>query len=137
QRHAPRTFAGSRYVALGAGELERTLGEGLQHQQAGAPEEARRRFAEACRIAPDAYMPELLRAAVESDAVEAVRALVRAEALNPRSCHAPYRLGERLVEIGDADGAAAAFHRARAAAPTFGAPQERLGELAEAAGRIK
>jgi protein O-GlcNAc transferase len=41
----------------------------------------------------------------------------------------------RLLEVGDVAEAAAAFERARAIAPTFGAPQERLGMLAEAAGR--
>jgi tetratricopeptide (TPR) repeat protein len=137
ERHAARTFAGSRYAALGAGELERLLGDGLAHQRAGAADEARRCFTEAARAAPGAYMPELLRAGVEPEPTEAVRALERAEALNPRSCAAPFRLGERLAEMGDSDGAAAAFHRARAIAPGFGAPQERLGELAEAAGRIQ
>jgi len=136
ERHAPRTFAGSRYVALGAGEVERLLDEGLAHQRAGAGDEARRCFAEAARLAPMSYRPELLRGAVEPDPREAAAALAHAEALNPRSCEAPFRLGERLAAAGDLGNAAAAFERARAAAPSFGAPQERLGELAEAAGRI-
>ena len=55
---------------------------------------------------------------------------------NPRSCLAPYLLGVRLGYAGVADEAAAALQRARAIAPSFGAPQERLAELAEAAGRI-
>jgi tetratricopeptide (TPR) repeat protein len=113
------------------------LGQGLSHQRAGALDEARRCFAEAVRMVPDAYMSELLRAEVEPDFDEAVRGFLRAEALNPRSCRAPFRLGERLAAAGDRDGAAAAFHRARALAPTFGAPQQRLGELAEEAGRVK
>ena len=41
----------------------------------------------------------------------------------------------RLLGRGDEAGATAAFERARAIAPGFGAPQERLGTLAEAAGR--
>ncbi len=41
----------------------------------------------------------------------------------------------RLLGRGDEAGATAAFERARAIAPGFGAPQERLGALAEAAGR--
>jgi len=136
-RRAPRTFSGSRYLALGGGALERRLAEGLAHQRAGARDEARRCFVEAGRLAPEAYLPELLRGTVETDPTLALRALMRAETLNPRSCAAPFHLGERLAETGDRDGAAAAFHRARVVAPTFGAPQERLGELAEAAGRIK
>jgi tetratricopeptide (TPR) repeat protein len=137
ERHAPRTFSGSRYVALGAGEVEQLLGEGLTHQRAGALADARRCFAEAARLAPRSYRPELLRGAVEPDPQEAAAALARAEALNPRSCEAPFRLGERLAAAGDREGAGAAFQRARAAAPSFGAPQERLGELAEEAGRIQ
>ena len=74
---------------------------------------------------------------IEPDPTEGTAALARAEALNPRSCEAPYRLGERLSAIGDREGAVAAFQRARALAPSFGAPQERLGELAEHAGRIQ
>jgi tetratricopeptide (TPR) repeat protein len=66
----------------------------------------------------------------------AIGALGRAEARNPLSCQAAYRLGERLLAGGDQTGAVAAFERARAIAPGFGAPQERLGALAEAAGRI-
>src|SRR5262249_44614245 len=118
-------------------QVERLLADGIARQRAGASAEARRRFTEAVRMAPTAYMPELLRAGVEVDTVEAIRALTRAEALNPRSCAAPYRLGERLAETGDRDGAAAAFHRARVVAPTFGAPQQRLGEPPQEAGRGK
>jgi tetratricopeptide (TPR) repeat protein len=137
ERSSARTFPDSRYVALGDGELERLLRAGLAHQRAGDTREALRCFVEAGKLAPGAYMPPLLRAGVEPDVIEAIRALTRAEALNPRSCAAPYRLGERLAETGDRDGAAAAFHRARVVAPTFGAPQQRLGELAEEAGRVK
>ena len=46
------TFEGSRYFAFGDGEVERLLYEGLVLQQAGSTEEARRRFAEATRLAP-------------------------------------------------------------------------------------
>jgi tetratricopeptide (TPR) repeat protein len=41
----------------------------------------------------------------------------------------------RLLGRGDETGATTAFEQARAIAPGFGAPQERLGTLAEAAGR--
>lgn len=136
ERHAPRIFAGSRYVALGAGGVERLLGEGLAHQAAGALDEARRCFVEAAHEAPRSYRAQLLRGTVEPDLPEALAAFGRAEGLNPRSCEVPYRLGERLAAAGDREGAALAFQRARAAAPSFGAPQARLGELAEEAGRI-
>jgi tetratricopeptide (TPR) repeat protein len=65
----------------------------------------------------------------------ALAALARAEERYPLSCQAPYLRGVRLLGRGDQAGAAAAFERARAIAPGFGAPQERLGALAEAAGR--
>jgi tetratricopeptide (TPR) repeat protein len=77
----------------------------------------------------------LLLGGVEAPAA-AIEALTRAEALNPTSCHAAYLRGVRLLEVGDAADAAAAFERARTIAPWFGAPQERLGMLAEAAGRM-
>jgi tetratricopeptide (TPR) repeat protein len=137
RRNGARQFPGSRYLALGGSELERLLASGLAHQRAGELEEARRCFAEAARLAPGAYTPQLLLGATAADPAEAVAALRRAEALAPRSCHAAYLLGARLADGGDAAAAAAAFERAHAAAPSFGAPQERLGELAEAAGRIE
>jgi tetratricopeptide (TPR) repeat protein len=137
ERLAPRTFSGSRYMALGAGDIERLLEEGLARQHAGAVDEACALYAEAARRAPTAYRAELLRGTIHPDAVEAVRALARAEALNPRSCEAPFRLGERLSEAGDHPAAAAAYQRARAVAPTFGAPQARLGDLAQLAGRVE
>jgi tetratricopeptide (TPR) repeat protein len=136
-RYRPRTFADSRYVALETGKLERMLADGLALQGAGNAEEARRLFAEAVELVPEAYMPQLLLGGVDADDARAIEALTRAETLNPRSCQASFRLGERLAAAGDRDAAAAAFHRARAAAPTFAAPQERLGELAEAAGRVR
>ena len=135
-RHAPQTFAGSRYVALGAGEMERLLEDGLRHKRAGEIEAAQRSFMAAARLAPRSHLPALLLGDVGPPAA-AIEALTRAEALNPLSCHAPYLRGTRLLEVGDAADAAAAFERARAIAPSFGAPQERLGALAEAAGRIE
>ena len=65
----------------------------------------------------------------------ALPALRRAEERNPLSCQAAYLRGVRLLGRGEEEAAAAAFERARAIAPGFGAPQERLGALAEAAGR--
>ncbi|HVZ73527.1 MAG TPA: tetratricopeptide repeat protein, partial [Polyangia bacterium] len=129
------TFSGSRYVALGGGETERALTRGLAARAAGELAEARRCFTEARRLAPRAYMPELLLGETEEDPTLSIEALTRASELNPRSCYAPYLLGLRLGLTGAADQAAAAFQRARALAPTFGAAQQRLGELAEAAGR--
>ena len=68
---------------------------------------------------------------------DAVEALARAEAMNPLSCHAPYLRGVRLLELGDETATPSPRSSARGAlAPGFGAPQERLGELCEAAGRI-
>ncbi len=65
----------------------------------------------------------------------AIDALARAEARRPSSCRAPYERGLRELARGDQTAAAAAFERACTAAPAFGAAQERLGRLAELAGR--
>jgi tetratricopeptide (TPR) repeat protein len=137
-RDAPATtFPGSYYVALGGGELEALLAEGLAARRAGDLALARRAFTEARRRDARAYMPELLLGETEEDPAMSIEALARAAELNPRSCLAPFLLGLRLGYAGAADEAAAALQRARAIAPTFGAPQERLGELAQAAGRIE
>jgi tetratricopeptide (TPR) repeat protein len=130
-------FAGSRYVALGAGPTETLLRAGLDERRAGRLAEARRCFTEARRASPRAYMPELLLGETEEDPKLSIEALERATELNPRSCLAPYLLGVRLGYAGVADEAAAALQRATAIAPSFGAPQERLGELAEAAGHVE
>lgn len=132
---AARSFAGSRYLALGDGEVERLLAAGYAHARTGAIDEARRTFAAASRLAPHSHLPLVALGRVEAPEA-AIEALARAEALNPASCEAPYLDGLRRLELGDRTGAAAAFERARAIAPGFGAPQERLGALAEAAGRI-
>jgi tetratricopeptide (TPR) repeat protein len=129
------TFSGSRYVALGGGETERALARGLEARARGELVEARRCFTEARRLSPRAYMPELLLGETEEDPTLSIEALSRAVELNPRSCFAPYLLGLRLGLADAPDQAAAWFQRARTLAPTFGAPQLRLGELAEAAGR--
>jgi tetratricopeptide (TPR) repeat protein len=134
-RDAPRTFPDSNYVALGAGKVEKLLVEGLHHRRTGALEEARRCFTAAARLAPGSHLPLLWLGSVEP-ADAAVEALLHAEEMNPSSCHAPYLRGIRLLEAGDRTAAAAAFERARGIAPSFAAPQERLGALAEAAGRI-
>jgi tetratricopeptide (TPR) repeat protein len=134
ERHAALTFPDSRYFMLGAGEVERLLEDGLRQKQAGEIAEARRCFLAAGRLAPRSHLPPLLLGGVEAPAA-AIEALTRAETLNPTSCHAAYLRGVRLLEVGDVADAAAAFERARAIAPGFGAPQERLGMLAEAAGR--
>ena len=134
-RQATLSYPGSRYIALGGGEVERLLTEGIAQRRAGAADEAKRHFAAAVRLAPTSHLPLLYLATVEAPAA-AVEALMRAEAQNPASCQAPYLRGLRLLELGDRTEAAAAFERARAIAPGFGAPQERLGGLAEAAGRI-
>jgi tetratricopeptide (TPR) repeat protein len=135
EQAAPLTFPGSRYVALGQGAVERLLAEGVAHRAAGALDEARRCFAEAARQAPQSHLPLLCLGTVEPPDA-AVEALARAEAMNPLSCQAPYLRGLRLLERGAEAEAVAAFERARTIAPTFGAPQERLGELCEAAGRL-
>ena len=136
ERHAAMTFPDSNYQLLGAGEVERLLEEGLRHKQAGTLGEARRLFLAAARLAPRSHLPPLLLGGVEAPAA-AIEALTRAESLNPTSCQAPYLRGVRLLEVGDAADAAAAFERARAIAPGYGAPQERLGMLAEAAGHTE
>jgi tetratricopeptide (TPR) repeat protein len=132
---APLTFPDSRYVALGQGEVDRLLAEGVAHKEAGATDEARRCFVAAARLAPGSHLPPLWLGTVEAPAA-AIEALARAEAMNPLSCQAPYLRGVRLLERGDETEAVAAFERARTIAPAFGAPQERLGELCEAAGRL-
>jgi tetratricopeptide (TPR) repeat protein len=134
-RAAARSFPESRYLALGAGKVEQLLAEGLEHKRAGAAAEARRCFMAAGKLAPQSHLPPLLLGGIEPPAA-AIEALTRAEALNPSSCEAPYLRGVQLLELGDRTDAAAAFERARAIAPGYGAPQERLGALAEAAGRI-
>ena len=131
------TFEGARYLALGDGPTEALLRAGLVERSAGRLGEARRLFTEARRAAPRAYMPELLLGETEEDATLSIEALERAAELNPRSCLAPFLMGLRLGYAGAADRAAAALQRARAIAPSFGAPQERLGELAEAAGHVE
>ena len=60
------------------------------------------------------------------------RALRRAEELSPRSCNVAFLIGAHLQARGDLQGAIAAFERCRQIAPSFGAAQCRLGELAEA-----
>jgi len=135
-REAARLFPDSAYVALGAGKVERLLVEGLRQAREGTTEEACRTFEVAERLAPESHLPPLL-LGMTAGGETAIGALARAEARNPLSCHAAYRLGERLLAAGDESGAVAAFERARAIAPGFGAPQERLGALAEAAGRIE
>ncbi|HEY6477360.1 MAG TPA: glycosyltransferase [Polyangia bacterium] len=134
-RHIPRIFPGSRYLALGGGKIERLLADGWQKRAAGEPEEACRAFDEAELAFPDSHLPPLLVGMTAPDDDVAITALRRAETRNPLTCHAPYLRGVRLLGRGDEEGAAAAFERAREIAPGFGAPQERLGGLAEAAGR--
>jgi tetratricopeptide (TPR) repeat protein len=134
ERHGGTTFPDSRYLMLGAAEVEGLLEQGLRHKEAGDVAEARRCFLAAGRLAPRSHLPPLLLGGVEAPAA-AIEALTRAEALNPLSCQAAYLRGVRLLEVGDAADAAAAFERARKIAPSYGAPQERLGTLAEAAGR--
>ncbi|HVY38508.1 MAG TPA: glycosyltransferase [Polyangia bacterium] len=128
-------FPGSRYAALGSGEVEQLLVEGARRRDAGDLAEATRAFAEAERLAPDSHLPPLLLGGVLSDHVRAIDALARAEARRPGGCRAPYERGLRELARGDQGAAAASFERACAAAPSFGAPQERLGRLAEVAGR--
>jgi tetratricopeptide (TPR) repeat protein len=132
---AGRLFPGSRYLALGASKLERILGEGWSRRAAGETAEACRAFDEAERMLPASHLPPLLLGMTAEDDAVAIAALVRAEVRNPLSCHAAYLRGVRLLGRGDESGATTAFERARAIAPGFGAPQERLGVLAEAAGR--
>jgi len=134
ERHAALTFPDSRYLMLGAGEVERLLEEGLRHKAAGTIAEARRCFLAAARLAPRSHLPPLLLGGIEAPAA-AIEQLSRAEALNSTSCQAAYLRGVKLLEVGDVSDAAAAFERARSIAPGYGAPQERLGMLAEAAGR--
>ncbi|HET6149913.1 MAG TPA: glycosyltransferase [Polyangia bacterium] len=132
-----RTFAGARYAAFGEGEVESLLYHGLVLQQGGQAEEARRRFADAARLAPDFYVAHMFLAGVEPDAESALRDLRRAEELSPRSCNVAYLIGAHRQARGDLDGAAAAFERCREIAPAFGAAQCRLGELAEGAGDLE
>ena len=130
------TFRGSHYLAAGDGEVERLLYDGLRHQQGGRADEARRCFAEARRAAPDFYLPWLFLGGVETDPVQSLAALRQALAMNPQSCNAAYLIGAALQAAGAVDDAAQAFIHCRNLAPTFGAAQVRLGELAEAAGRL-
>lgn len=132
-----RTFAGSRYTAFGEGEVERLLYDGLVLQQAGQVDEARRRFADAVRLAPTFYLAHMFLAGVEPDTETALRSLRRAEELSPRSCNVAFLIGANLQARGDLGGAAAAFERCRDIAPSFGAGQCRLAELAEHAGRLE
>ncbi|HEY4394320.1 MAG TPA: glycosyltransferase [Polyangia bacterium] len=133
-RNAPKVFPGSRYLALGAGQIERLLVEGWQKRAAGDLDEACRAFEEAERALPDSHLPPLLIGMTVPDDAAALAALRRAEERQPLSCQASYLRGVRLLGRCDEEAATAAFERARAIAPGFGAPQERLGALAEAAG---
>jgi glycosyltransferase involved in cell wall biosynthesis len=132
---AGRLYPESRYLALGAGKVERLLAEGWQKRSGEDLAGACRAFEEAEAMLPESHLPPLLLGMTAADDGVAIAALVRAEDRNPLSCHAPYLRGVRLLGRGDEAGAAVAFERARAVAPGFGAPQERLGALAEAAGR--
>jgi hypothetical protein len=132
---ATGVFPDSHYLALGAGEVDRLLCDGWQKRAAGETGQAVRAFEEAERLAPESHLPPLLLGMTATDDAMAVPALERAEERYPLSCQAPYLRGVRLLGRGDEAGATAAFERARAIAPGFGAPQERLGTLAEAAGR--
>jgi len=140
---AAQVFPASRYLALGAGRVDRLLRDGWQRRAAGQASKtgqaetalALRAFEEAERLAPESHLPPLLIGMTATDDEVALAALGRAEARYPFSCQAPYQRGVRLLARGDEAGATAAFERARAIAPGFGAPQERLGALAEAAGR--
>lgn len=132
-----RTFEGSRYFAFGDGEVERLLYEGLVLQQAGSTDEARRRFAEATRLAPDFYLAHLFLAGVDRDGTSALHSLRRAEELSPRSCNVAFQIGAHLQSRGDRAGAVASFERCRQIAPNLGAAQCRLGEMAEAAGQLE
>ena len=136
-RPGTRTFAGSRYFAFGEGEIERLLYDGLLLQQAGHAPEAKRRFTEAVRVAPTFYLPHLFLARVEPDPEAAMRGLLLAETLAPRSCNVAFQIGAHLQSYGDLAGAAAAFERCRAIAPSLGAAQCRLGELAEQTGQLE
>jgi len=131
---APRAFPGSRYLALGAGKVDRLLIEGWQRRNSDGGE-ALRAFEEAERLSPQSHLPPLLIGMTATDDEVALGALGRAEERYPLSCQASYLRGVRLLARGDEAAATAAFERARAIAPGFGAPQERLGTLAEAAGR--
>ncbi len=138
---AARMFPDSRYLALGAGKVDRLLFDGWQKRAAGQAghagqiDEALQAFEEAERLAPESHLPPLMIGMTAADDEVALAALGRAEARYPLSCQAPYLRGVRLLARGDEAGASAAFEQARAIAPGFGAPQERLGALAEAAGR--
>ena len=129
---AARFFPDSRYLALGAGKVDRLLLDGWQKRASGSALAA---FEEAERLSPESHLPPLLIGMTATDDEVALAALGRAEERSPLSCQAPYLRGVRLLARGDDAGATAAFERARAIAPGFGAPQERLGSLAEAAGR--
>ncbi len=132
-----RQFDGSRYFAFGEGETEGLLYEGLMLQQGGRPQEARRCFAEATRRTPDFYLTHLFLAGVEAGGADALRALQRAQQLNPRSCNAAFLIGAHHQGAGETPLAVRAFERCRDIAPAFGAAQARLGELAEAAGQTE
>jgi tetratricopeptide (TPR) repeat protein len=129
-------FPGSRYAALGSGEVEQLLVQGIRRRTAGDAAEACRLFAEAERAAPRSHLPALQLGTTDPDPAAAVAALARAEERRPTSCQAAYQRGLRELARGDEAAATAAFERAQSIAPTFGAPQERLGALAEAHGRL-
>ncbi|HSY38149.1 MAG TPA: glycosyltransferase, partial [Polyangia bacterium] len=130
---AARTFPDSRYLALGGGEVDRLLRDGWQKRAAGQSgqtdqtREALQAFEEADRLSPESHLPPLLIGMTATDDAVALAALERAEQRYPLSCQAAYLRGVRLLGRGDEAGATTAFERARAIAPGFGAPQERLG----------
>jgi glycosyltransferase involved in cell wall biosynthesis len=138
---AARVFPDSRYLALGGGKVDRLLSDGWEKRSGGKAgqtdqtREALQAFEEAERLSPESHLPPLLIGMTATDDEVALAALARAEERYPLSCQAPYLRGVRLLGRGDEAGATAACERARAIAPGFGAPQERLGSLAEAAGR--
>jgi len=128
-------FPGAQYAALGSSQVERLLVEGCRRRAAGDSAEAVRLFNEAEGLDPTSHLPPLLLGGALADPSMAADVLARAEARRPTSCRAAYERGLRELARGDQAAATAAFEKARAIAPVFGAPQERLGQIAEAAGR--
>jgi Flp pilus assembly protein TadD len=121
--------AGSRYLPAPEDERTDLLHDGLVDLRDGRAGEARRRFAEAERLAPDDPLPPLYLGGAEHDPARALPALRRAVALAPESATAARALAVRLLAAGDGAAARLELERLAALAPELGVGDAALAEL--------
>jgi tetratricopeptide (TPR) repeat protein len=134
RRGGVRTFDGSNSIHLAFGPLEEKLYQGLTRARDRV--DAVEAFTAAKRLGPDFYLPWLYLGNAESDARRAEELLRRACALAPMAYAPSFLRGLRLRQLGREDEAKAELERCRTLAPSVGAAQGALGELALANGDV-